>query len=164
MKTVLIIRHAKSNWDDSLQKDFDRPLNKRGEYDAPEMAKRLRKKKIKIDVFITSPAVRALATCKFFTEEYGVKINKIIKAPKFYEADSKQFYPVIAGLNDDDKSVAIFAHSPAVLDFANELTEIKIDNMPTCAVFAVQADIKNWKDFETTKKEFLFFDYPKLKH
>ncbi|MGI8950100.1 MAG: SixA phosphatase family protein [Chitinophagaceae bacterium] len=163
MKTLLLIRHAKSSWDNPLQKDFDRPLNKRGKHNAPKMAKRLYKKKIKIDLFITSPAARALATCKYFADEYDIKEKKIIKVPEFYEDNANQFYPVLTELNDDYNCVAIVAHSPAIINFANELTETKIDKMPTCAVFAVKIDIEQWKDFATAKKEFWFFIYPKLK-
>ena len=73
MKSLLIIRHAKSDWDNSSLNDFDRPLNKRGKRDAPEMAKRLLGKKISIDAFVSSPALRAFTTCKIIAQEYGIK-------------------------------------------------------------------------------------------
>lgn len=73
MKTVILIRHAKSSWDSGVANDFDRPLNERGKHDAPMMAKRLADKKIKIDAFISSPAKRAKKTAEEFAEAYGVK-------------------------------------------------------------------------------------------
>ena len=109
MKSLLIIRHAKSDWGSPYEKDFDRKLNDRGKRDAPEMAKRLLKKDIKID------------------------------------------------------SIAVFGHNPGATSFVNLLTGTQVDNMPTCAVFAVKAAIKHWKDFEAAEKTFWFFDYPKSK-
>jgi phosphohistidine phosphatase len=65
-------------------------------------------------------------------------------------------------LEDSVDTVAVFAHNPGITLFVNELTHTKIDDMPTCGIFAIQADISSWKDFEEGKKAFWFFDYPKL--
>ena len=162
MKTIYIVRHAKSSWGDISLKDFDRPLNERGATDAPAMAKRLINKKVKIDAFISSPAKRALKTCKLFCEEFGVKKDKIVLENTLYEAGVNAFYNVVEKTDDDYKSVAIFSHNPGITAFVNTLcNEKQIDNMPTCAVFAVEADTKKWKDFKTAEKKFLFFEYPK---
>ena len=161
MKQLLIIRHAKSSWDISTLNDFDRPLNARGHDDAPMMAKRLLDKKISIDAFVSSTAKRALTTAAYFAETYEAKENAIIKTPELYHASSKDFYEVIKKINDKFNSIAIFSHNPGITDFVNDLTKTKIDNMPTCGVFAVKVNINSWKDFADAKKEFLFFDYPK---
>lgn len=160
MKFILLIRHAKSSWNFNVA-DFDRPLNDRGKKDAPEMAKRLLKRDLKIDAFISSPANRAITTATYFAEVYGKKAKNIITEVNLYEPEVEAFYNVLKNLDDELKTVAIFSHNPTITTFANKLTDIKVDNMPTCAVFALKADIKKWKDFMTTKKEFLFFDYPK---
>ena len=162
MKSILIVRHAKSSWDLSTPNDIDRPLNERGKKDAPAAAKRLVKKGITIDAFISSPAKRAKRTAKFFITEYGLDKDDIIIVPELYEAHSSVFYEVIGNLNDTYDTVAIFSHNPGVTEFVNLLTEVKIDNMPTCGVFAVQADISNWEQFKEAEKKFWFFDYPKL--
>jgi phosphohistidine phosphatase len=79
-----------------------------------------------------------------------------------YHAAPEVFYDVIKNTEDRFDTIAVFAHNPGITYFANELTKaVQIDNMPTCAVFAVQADISSWKDFTKAKNEFLFFDYPK---
>jgi len=78
MKILLLIRHAKSSWDDISVTDFDRPLNERGKKDAPMMARRLSDKKIKIDAFVASPAKRAKKTAVFFAKEFGVDENDIV--------------------------------------------------------------------------------------
>ena len=137
-KTLFLIRHAKSSWADPLQKDFDRPLNERGKEDAPVMAKKLKNKKIKIDVLISSPAKRAKQTCKYFAKEFDVKKHKIRLEPKLYEAGEENFYSAVESLKDKWDSVAIFSHNPGITSFANSLTETRIDDMPTCSIFAVK--------------------------
>jgi len=160
MKSLLLIRHAKSSWDFDID-DFDRPLNHRGQKDAPEMARRLIKKEIKIDCFVSSPAKRAITTAACFAEAYGKKLKDIINVPSLYEPTIEAFYNAIENLDDDCKIVAIVSHNPAITSFATQLTSVKIDEMPTCAVFAVKTDVKTWKEFSSVNKEFWFFDYPK---
>jgi len=161
MKTILLIRHAKSSWDNTVQKDFDRPLNERGLKDAPAMAKRLLEKNVQIDALISSPAKRAITTCMLFAEVYSIKPKDIITYNDLYNAQPPTFLKAIKAANDTFNTIAIFAHNPGVTDFANRLTDTRIDDMPTCAIFAIQADIEQWKDFEKAKRQFLFFDYPK---
>jgi phosphohistidine phosphatase len=160
-KQLLLIRHAKSDWDNPLLSDFDRPLNGRGKKDAPEMAKKLADKKIKIDAFVSSPAKRAKKTCSHFTKELGSKKDNVILENKLYEAGTQNFFDVVENLKDKWDSVAIFSHNPGITDFANSLTSTRIDNIPTCGVFALKVNAKHWSDFKEAEKEFLFFDYPK---
>jgi phosphohistidine phosphatase len=161
MKTVLLVRHAKSSWEDPLVVDFERPLNERGKKDAPAMAKRVKDRQYKIDCFISSPARRARKTAKLFAEVFKYKEEKIIYKSELYHADPETFYSVIEQCGNDYNTIAIFSHNPGITYFVNELTEIKLDDMPTCAVFAVSMDGGKWKDFRKAKKQFLFFDYPK---
>lgn len=159
---LLIIRHAKSSWGDASLKDFDRPLNIRGHRDAPEMAARLLDKKIHIDAFVSSTAIRALTTAAYFAKAYGRKEKDIIKVPELYHAAIPVFYSTIASFDNAFASVALFSHNPGITAFVNGLSDARIDDMPTCAVFAVTADINNWKDFADAERSFFFFDYPRL--
>ena len=161
-KILLLVRHAKSSWDDASLSDFERPLNERGKKDAPEMAKKLNNKKIKIDAFVSSPAKRARQTCKFFTKEFDPKKKNIVREPKLFEADEQSFYEVIEGFKNKWDSVAVFSHNPGITSFANSLTADGVDDMPTSSVFAVKVNTDTWKEFRNAKKEFLFFDYPKI--
>lgn len=162
MKTLYVIRHAKSGWGDFNLPDFDRPLNDRGKKDAPEMAARLKENNIIIDAFVSSPAKRARKTCKLFCEAYNYKEDDIIYIDSLYLAPAEKIFEVVTGLNNQYSHVAIFAHNPGVTDFANRLTsQVHIDEMPTCGIFAVETAIDNWKDFRNEEKKFLFFDYPK---
>lgn len=161
MKTLLLIRHAKSSWDDAALSDFDRPLNERGKKDAPAMAERIADKKIKIDAFFSSPAKRAARTAKIFADEFKIKKDEIIFKSELYLASVDVFYDVIKKIDDGLNCIAIFSHNPGITDFANELTEVQVDNIPTCGIFAVKADIQHWTDFKEDRIKFWFFDYPK---
>jgi phosphohistidine phosphatase len=161
VKTVFIIRHAKSD-QRFFGNDFERPLNERGNTDAPEMAKRLLEKKIKIDALVASPAARAKETAQHFANILQIPAGGIIFISALYHAPAEVFFEVISNLPDELNTVAIFSHNPGITHFVNSLhTKAQIDNMPTCAIFAASADITNWGAFNKAKKELLFFDYPK---
>ena len=161
LKTLLLIRHAKSSWDDPGLSDFDRPLNERGKKDAPMMADRLHERGIKLDAFISSPAKRAKRTAEQFAKKYKKEDKDIILKTELYMAIENTFYEVIEKLDDNDDCIALFSHNPGLTDFANSLTEVRTDNIPTCGIFAVSIDTKKWNKIREAKKNLLFFDYPK---
>lgn len=161
MKTLLLVRHAKSDWSTPSSSDFDRPLNDRGKRDAPAMVKRLRDKDIRIDAFVSSPAKRAKKTASVFAKEYKEAKEDVIFIESLYGAGEETFREVISQLDDKFDSVAIFSHNPGITDFANTLTDTRIDNIPTCGIFAIKIKAKRWADFERSEKEFWFVDYPK---
>ncbi|SRR5258706_13909926 len=161
MKHLLLVRHAKSDWSTPSSGDFDRPLNDRGKRDAPVMARRLLDKKIKIEAFISSPAKRAKRTASIFAKEYKRAKDEIVFKEELYAAAPRVFSEVINNVSDKFDSIAIFSHNPGITDFANSLTGSKIDNIPTCGIFAVKIDTKHWNKFDEAPKEFWFVDYPK---
>ena len=161
MKTLILVRHAKSSWDIAGMDDFDRPLNDRGKKDAPEMAKRLKSRDLKIDAFLSSPARRAQKTARYFAKEFNLDNDHVVLVEKLYEASVTAFLEVVSSLDDAQKTAIIFSHNPGITDFVNTLSKVKLDNMPTCGVFAVAAEVSSWKDFLKADKQFLFFDYPK---
>ena len=160
-KQLLLVRHAKSDWNDASLSDFDRPLNERGKKDAPDIARRLHDKKIKIDLIISSPAKRAKKTAAIFAKEFKIGKGKILYNDKLYEESEDALFNIISSTENKYNSIAIFTHNPGITDFANLLTGKRIDNIPTCGIFAVKTDTKDWAEFKTAKKEFLFFDFPK---
>lgn len=160
MKTLLLIRHAKSSWDNLNTPDVERPLNDRGKKDAPEMAKRLLKAGIRPDRIVSSPARRARHTAELFARELGLDEKGIVIQTELYHAQPATFQQVILGLNDEDDTVAIFSHNPGITAFVNTLGATRLDNMPTCAVFAVKSGSSKWSEF-LSGPEFLLFDYPK---
>lgn len=161
MKTLLTIRHAKAETSLILN-DFERSLNERGKKDAPEIARRLVSREIKIDAFVSSPAKRAKKTAEFFCNEYNFPIEHIVFISALYHASAENFFEVVSQLDDQANTVALFAHNPGITHFVNQLTKTKqIGNMPTCAVFAVEAHVKEWSSFSKAEKNFLFFESPK---
>lgn len=125
------------------------------------MAQRLLDKKITIDAFISSPAARAKKTAGIFASAYKRDKDEIIFRPELYGAAEDVFYDVINTVSKKFQSIAIFSHNPGITEFANLLTDVRIDNIPTCGVFSIKADCDTWNGFKEARKEFLFFDYPK---
>lgn len=161
MKTLMLIRHAKSSWNDFSIQDFDRPLNDRGKRDAPMMAQRIREKGLKPDALLASPAKRARKTAEIFAEELDYPRTKIDWIQELYLATPSVFSQVISRVSDEHDFIVVFSHNNGLTDFANQLTNVRIDNIPTCGIFAVKIPITQWSQFPEAEKEFWFFDYPK---
>src|SRR5690349_21699881 len=138
MKTLYIIRHAKSNWDNPEVSDYDRPLNERGKRDAPRMGKRLKEKNIRPELLLSSPAKRAFSTAKRIARVLQYATEKIKTDKRLYHADEETLLSVIQGIKDKHDVVMLFSHNPGVTDFVNSLMddEMDIDNIPTCGVVA----------------------------
>lgn len=161
MKKLFIIRHAKSD-QSFFGNDFERPLNERGKADAQVMAKRFIDTLLEADGLVSSPAVRAKKTAEVFAEALKKPKDEIIYISALYHASPEVFYEVISALPDNLNAVAVFSHNPGITYFVNSLnTKTQVDNMPTCANFAVITDIAHWTEFANAEKELLFFDYPK---
>ena len=161
MKTILLVRHAKSSWDDFSLTDAERPLNERGKKNAPVMAERLIQKNINIDCFLSSPAVRALSTALLFAEVYKKNSSEIVIVPELYLANQAAFTQTIQNAPQEAQSIALFSHNTGISEFANSLSSTHIDHVPTCGIFAVTCTIDSWKEFTQGNNLFYFFDYPK---
>ncbi|MBX2931506.1 MAG: histidine phosphatase family protein [Chitinophagaceae bacterium] len=162
MKNLLIIRHAKSNMS-FLGRDIERPLTTQGNADAIMMAKKIVDTNLMIDAFVSSTAIRAFTTATHFAQTYQTSEKNIIQIPNLYHASVNTFFQVITTLHNAYTTVALFSHNPGITDFVNQLTSVQIDDMPPCGVFAIKIHTTTWNDFLTAKKEYLFFDYPKIK-
>lgn len=156
MKTLILVRHAKSDWPEETA-DFDRPLAEKGIHDAEKMAVFLKEKQIQIDKFVSSPALRALSTCEIFDKTYQIQMET---NRKLYNASEKNFESVIFDLNDDLNSVAMFSHNNGISNFANSMSE-DLFMFPTCGVAGFEIDCNSWSEFENAKKKPLFFYEPK---
>jgi phosphohistidine phosphatase len=161
MKQLLLVRHAKSSWANAGQVDFDRPLNDRGHSDAPTMANRMIEKGVSIDMIISSKALRAFTTATYFANAYHIAPSHIIQHDFLYHASPEKFAKAIALIPDEINTAAIFAHNPGITEFVNQLTPTQIDDMPTCAIFAITLQTDSWKNWATAKKEYWFAEWPK---
>ena len=95
-------------------------------------------------------------------KRYKKEKDDLVLKTELYMASDEAFNSVVEKLNDDLDCVAVFSHNPGITDFANSLTDdIRIDNIPTCGIFAVSIEARKWNKFKEAKKKFLFFDYPK---
>lgn len=162
MKMLYVVRHAKSSWQNPLMDDFDRPLNERGERDAPRMGKRLKEKEITPDLLLSSPAKRALTTCQKIADVLNCSHTKIKTEARLYHASEETILEIIKSCNDKHDVVMYFGHNPGLTDFVNRLTSVLIDNVPTCGVVACSLPIKSWKDLKWEQAKIEFFYYPKM--
>jgi len=161
MKTLILVRHAKSNWTEINQKDIDRPLNSEGKMEAAEMALRLKEKGTSIDHFISSPAKRATDTCKIFCETLENNVQDIYTVENLYEGSTFNYEAAVNKIPNEYKRVAIFGHNPGISYFSHKLSdEVYIDNFPSCGVYAIEADCESWNDFMLAEKRVLFFEHP----
>jgi phosphohistidine phosphatase len=163
MKTLVVIRHAKSSWKDASLADRERPLNRRGKRDAPEMGRRLAGGKGAPDLMISSPAVRALMTARVIAEAVGYPVKRIVEDDRLYAADRTELLEVIRGLDDKFDSVFLFSHNPGLTDLVNALSDPAVDNVPTCGVIKFRIDADRWAEVSPKTVERIDFDYPKRK-
>lgn len=163
MKTVYLIRHAKSSWDDLRQPDIERPLNERGLRDAPFMGMQLRSKAARIDRLITSPAKRALVTATYFAVALGLPAEQILVEPKIYEAQPEDVLEIIRTFSEKYNTVALFGHNPTWTALTNMFggLEEPLDNVPTCGIIRIDADIEHWFDFNEASGFITEFHFPK---
>ncbi|HTM97258.1 MAG TPA: histidine phosphatase family protein [Pedobacter sp.] len=161
-KRLILIRHAKSDWANPGLKDFDRPLNKRGNLNAPEMAQRLVNQKIRPNLIVSSPALRALTTAKYFAKAWEIEEKAIQTEKHIYEAGIKTLLTIVNGFDDKFETIAMFGHNPGFTDFANYLSEVEIYNMPTCSVVMLEFPFESWEMVSAQTGKILLFDYPKL--
>ncbi len=156
MKTLILVRHAKSDWPENTT-DFDRPLSDKGDHDAEKMAHFLKENNIEIDKFFSSPALRAFTTCEIFNKEYQIEIETI---QKLYNASDTNFEQITVGLDDQLDKVAMFSHNNGISNFANSMSE-DMFMFPTCGVAGFEIDCDSWSNFHEADKKLIFFYEPK---
>ena len=161
MKTITIVRHAKSSWDNPDVNDFERPLNARGFADAPIIADRISKLMKLPDLFMSSPALRAKTTAEIFVEKFGVPVSKIVLDKDIYDKGSKYIMEFIKNLDEKIESVIIFGHNPDITSLATYYSGNYFDNIPTCGVICIDFDSNNWQDTFTNNGKIRFYEYPK---
>lgn len=160
-KQLLLIRHAKSDWANSNLTDFDRPLNQRGDKNAPEMVQRLVHKGIQPELIVSSPALRALTTAKYFAAGWKMEADKLVINDAIYEATTNALLKTISNFDDQYHQVALFGHNPGLSDLLNYLTKAYIANMPTCGVAVIEFPFNEWKLVSGNTGHLILFDYPK---
>ena len=161
MKTLTLLRHAKSSWKDTSLKDRDRPLNKRGEHDAPEMGKRIDAAGIRPSLIVSSPAVRAWTTARAAARALDYPLEYLEREDNLYLASLDDLLDVVVALDKKFDNVMLVAHNPGLTDFANFLQPGLTNNLPTSGVVTVNIDQDHWNLYERPKTELVYHDWPK---
>jgi phosphohistidine phosphatase len=160
MKLLSLVRHAKSSGTDLHLSDFERPLSKSGERNAPVMGRKLAATQPRPDLFVSSPAKRALATARIFAAEAAPPAPPLALERDLYEADVADFLRVIRGLDPAARHVAIFAHNPTLTEVANRLSDAEIVNVPTCGLVRIRLNVERWDDVSERCGALEGFDRP----
>ena len=146
MKTVLLLRHAKSSWSNPSLADINRPLNKRGKRDAPRIGEFLYRQDLIPDTILCSPALRARKTAKAIAEESGYP-GEIEIYDDFYPGDPDSFIEVLSTLPDRIASALIVAHNPGLEEFLYTLSG-ESARMPTSALAEISLAIETWSEID----------------
>ncbi|HKN03437.1 MAG TPA: histidine phosphatase family protein [Buttiauxella sp.] len=158
-RTLFLIRHAKSSWNEIALPDNERPLARRGQRDAPMMGRRLARDKVKPDLILSSPACRALSTAHIIADILHY-YRDIVVDERLYASNTETLLAVVSGLSDDFNCVMLFGHNPEFLELAHRLSH-KLTRMPTCAVIQFTFDAASWSAIASLKPARVLFDYPK---
>jgi phosphohistidine phosphatase len=150
MKNLILIRHAKSNWD-SPAKDVERPLEQRGVQDAHLVSLHIYDILPKTYLMFSSTAKRAADTALIFAQNLNFPIDSILFSDDFYTFEAKELEKVIKSLDTAIESVILFGHNAAITNFVNKFGNISIDNVPTCGFVSISFDTYCWNKIENGK-------------
>lgn len=160
-KRLTLLRHAKASSDDPALADRDRPLNKRGQHDAPMMGQRLRAAGARPSLIITSPAVRALHTARLVAREISYPLEFLQREADLYLASPEQILGVIARQDNSFNDLMLCGHNPGLTELTQLLTGKDIGNIPTCGIVVIEADLSEWSALARRRADLVSFDYPK---
>ena len=161
MKTLYIMRHAKSSWKFEELSDHDRPLNKRGRTDAPLMGQELAANNVKLQLILSSPAVRAITTATLVARELDYDADDIAIEDRMYGASAAELLEIAHEAPDQVDCMLMVGHNDALSEFANMLSPKQLSSMPTAGVVALRFDCEKWRDVSRSNAELLFYDIPK---
>ena len=160
MKTLYLVRHAKSSWEHSDASDHDRPLNKRGERDAQRMGRLLAKRNPHPELIVSSSALRAFSTASAFARALGMPGDAVRTSDGLYLADEAELRAVIASLDTAVASAMLVGHNPGMSVLASVLAHTHV-SMSTCAIAAIACAGASWSDLAAgAETHLLFFERP----
>lgn len=161
MKTLYLVRHAKSSWKYPQLDDFERPLNKRGRKNAPFMGSILKELDVSPDLIVSSPANRAAMTARIIAAALDYPLEDICYSETMYEFGEKALIDVVKEIDDEVNQAMVVGHNPATNGLANYIGDQPIGNIPTCGVFCIELDIASWSNIKAHCGKAKFFEYPK---
>ena len=162
MKRLILMRHAKSSWDDERLPDRERPLSARGERDAPRMAERLAAHGEQPTLFLSSPARRALRTAELVAAVLKPPPGALHVEPRLYLAAPAEILGVVREQDDTHASLIVFGHNPGFTELPNALLpQLGLDNLPTAGVVALDCAVTSWRGVSAATARLSYVDYPK---
>lgn len=162
MKHLTLIRHAKSSWKEAGLKDFDRPLNNRGQRDLPGLTERVLRHLPRPDRLLFSPALRTNLTREPLTRAWQMTDERCLAAPQAYEASADVLMQLLRDTPDSVTHVVLVGHNPGLMDLTVLLTAQQLDSFPTSAFAHLELHIDHWQALAAGCARLTQFDYPKL--
>jgi phosphohistidine phosphatase len=159
MKTLLLLRHAKSSWDEPSLPDFDRPLAPRGQRDAPRIGRAFAQRGPEPELIVSSTALRARETVAAFAEAAGIKQNPEFDG-EIYGASSSALMSVIRRLPDSSRTAMLVGHNPGFEDLLARLTASRLP-VPTCSLARIDFNSESWSGIEDGEGELVWQLNPK---
>jgi len=161
MRSLTLVRHAKSSWDNAALADFDRPLNERGRRDAPLMAQRFAHSAESPLQLVSSPALRAASTAALFAEALNIAAADIGYEADIYEADVATLMHIVRSLDDAVPNAVLFGHNPGFTDLCHALARCDFNELPTCAVARIDFDVDHWREVAPGRGRLVAYSFPK---
>ena len=162
MKTLYLLRHARSLEKQNDQEDIGRELTSIGLQNSTRMGINFAKKKIVFDIIISSPAMRAKTAAKLIAEQLKYDTGKIHYNPEIYDGSVRTLLGVVNKLKDEWKTVLLVGHNPSVSYLAEYVTRAEIGDITTCGVVKINLNIKSWQEVSEGNGKFVFYEYPDL--
>lgn len=160
MKTLLLVRHAKSSWEHPGVSDHDRPLNDRGLRDAPVMGQRLAERGVAPDVILSSTALRARSTAELIAHALGFGAARVVTDERLYGASADEVLRIIGELDGDLACAIVVGHNPETASLAHEFSD-EIHEMPTCAVAEFTFDVDAWYELPDAEPATVWVSTPR---
>jgi phosphohistidine phosphatase len=160
MKTLYLVRHAKSDKSADSPEDFDRPLNSRGYAEAHKMSLLLKKKNTVPDLIISSPAIRAISTALIFCRNLNYDPKFLSLDKLLYETSAKEYLKCIANIEKQHNTVLLFGHNPMISETAMSLSPDVTEEFQTCGIAGIAAT-NDWSAFAKGENKLVYFDFPK---
>jgi phosphohistidine phosphatase len=161
MKTLYIVRHAKSSWDHDGLSDFERPLNQRGHKDAPMMGTRLKHRQAVPAVIRASAANRAITTARLIAEELGYPLDRIEVDAGMYGAGPSDILAIVRELPENAEEAMLVGHNPTMQILAHRLGGFTGDNLPTCGICCIDIEAASWQEAASSTGRIRYYEYPK---
>lgn len=162
MKTLYIVRHAKSSWDHQGVEDYQRPLLEKGKKRTKYVIDYLIKKKVKVDLIISSHATRAHETAKIIAGAINYPDNEIMISQNIYFGYTESLFDFFYDLSSDVNSLMLVGHNPMFTSFANYFLDNKIDNLPTSGIVCIDFETDNWSNILDVSRKARFVISPKI--